>query len=263
VLTVAAGDGTEVRATDVGSGRCVLIVHPGLDDGRSWRRVAELLQPRFRVVVLHRRQYRMDLPGGCSIAQEAADVVALAGAVGEPVLLVGHSSGGLVALEALLAAPPSFAGALLYEPPIETAPGEFRPAVQRAEAALRRRNPGRALTIFFRDVVRVPASVARLSGVALGLLPRWRALAARQIADLAAIDDIGVAFDRYGAIETRVVLLTGDRSRPHLRRRIGALAAALPRARTVVLHDQGHDANRRAPAVVAAEIEALAAEVES
>jgi pimeloyl-ACP methyl ester carboxylesterase len=261
VLTVGADDGTEVRASDDGAGRCVLIVHPGLDDGRSWRAVADLLVPRFRVVVVQRRQYRLDLPGGCSLAQEAADVVALARAVSEPVLVVGHSSGGLVALEALLQAPSSFAGAVVYEPPIELQPGEFGPAVQRAQDAVRSGRPGRALTIFFRDVVRVRAATAWISGQLLGRLPRWRELAPRQIADLAAIDEVGVPLDRYAAIEAPVVLLTGDRTQPHLGRRTRALAAALPHARTVVLPKQGHNANRRAPAAVAGAIEAAAAAV--
>jgi pimeloyl-ACP methyl ester carboxylesterase len=130
--------------------------------------------------------------------------------------------------------------------------------VRRAQDALRAHRTGRALTIFFRDVVGVPASTAALSGSVLGLLPHWRALAARQIADLAAIDDVGVALDRYAAIDVPVVLLTGDRSRPHLGRRTRALAEAIPRARTVLLRGHGHDANRRAPAEVATEIEALA-----
>ena len=258
MLTVPAGDGTEIRADDDGAGSCVLIVHPGLDDGRSWRPVAELLALRFRVVSVHRRQYRLDLPGGCSIAEEAADVVALARAIGAPLLLVGHSSGGLVALEALLQAPDSFAGAVLYEPPIETAPGEFRPALQRAQSAVRAGRMGRALAIFFRDVVGVSAAAASLSGRALALLPRWRDLAPRQIADLAAIDDVGVALDRYTAIAAPVLLLTGDRSKDHLGRRTRALADALPGARTVVLTKQGHDANRRAPATVAAQVETFA-----
>jgi alpha-beta hydrolase superfamily lysophospholipase len=36
--------------------------------------------------------------------------------VGEPVLLFGHSSGGTVALEALVASPSSFVGGMIYEP---------------------------------------------------------------------------------------------------------------------------------------------------
>src|SRR5262245_11075602 len=126
VITTTAKDGTEVRAVDQGRGPAILIVHPGFDDGSSWHRVAARLADRFRVVRLHRRQYRLDLPGGpCAIDQEVDDVLALAGLIGEPVLVVGHSSGAVVALEAL-AASDAFAGAVLYEPPVHTSPDEWR-----------------------------------------------------------------------------------------------------------------------------------------
>jgi pimeloyl-ACP methyl ester carboxylesterase len=261
VLTALARDGTQIRADDAGAGRCVLIVHPGLDDGRSWRRVATALEQRYRVVRVQRRRYRPDLAADCSMAEEADDVVALAEAVGEPVLLVGHSSGGVVALEALLRAPAAFAGALVYEAPVELSAGEFRPAVRRAQEALRAGRVGRALTIFFGDVVGVPRTEARVAGAVMGLLPRWRTLAGRQIADLAAIDDLGVRLDDYAGIRVPLVLLGGARSPAHLQARARALAAAVPGTRIVVLPDQGHDANRRAPAQVVAEIEGLAGAV--
>jgi pimeloyl-ACP methyl ester carboxylesterase len=241
--------------------RTVLVVHPGLDDGRSWQRVVAALEPRYRVVCEVRRRYRLDRPAGCSMAEEADDVVALAEASGEPVLVVGHSSGGIVALEALLRAPSAFAGTLVYEAPVELTPGEFAPAVRRAEEALRAGRPGRAPTIFFGDVVGVPRTEARLAGAVMGLLPRWRALAPRQIADLAAIDALGVRLDAYAGIRTPVLLLGGGRSPAHLRERTRALARAIPGARTVVLPDQGHAANRRAPADVVAEIDGLAGAV--
>jgi pimeloyl-ACP methyl ester carboxylesterase len=51
-----------------------------------------------------------------SIAREVDDVLAIAELLGEPALPVGHSSGAIVALEAALRSPLSFAGLLLYEP---------------------------------------------------------------------------------------------------------------------------------------------------
>jgi pimeloyl-ACP methyl ester carboxylesterase len=67
-----------------------------MDDGRSWGKVAARLAPRFRVVRLHRRQYRLDIATGSpwTIAQEVDDVLAVAKVIGEPMLVVGHSSGG-------------------------------------------------------------------------------------------------------------------------------------------------------------------------
>ena len=47
---------------------------------------------------------------------EASDVLAAGAAAGELILLVGHSSGAVVALEAALASPPRFAGLVLCEP---------------------------------------------------------------------------------------------------------------------------------------------------
>jgi hypothetical protein len=58
-------------------------------------------------VRLHRRQYRLDITTGspCSIAQEVDDGRAVARLIDEPMLVVGHSSGEVVALEAMVASP--------------------------------------------------------------------------------------------------------------------------------------------------------------
>ena len=42
-ITAVAADGTGVRAFDEGDGPVILVIHPGLDDGRSWRKVAAQL----------------------------------------------------------------------------------------------------------------------------------------------------------------------------------------------------------------------------
>lgn len=265
MLTTTSADGTEVRAIDEGQGPVILVVHPGLDDGRSWDGVAARLAGRFRVLRLHRRRYRLDLSGDppCSIAQEATDVVAVAEEVGEPVLLVGHSSGAVVALEALVAVPAAFAGAVLYEPPVVTGPplGGDTNMVQRAEAAIAAGRPGRAIAIFHRDLALVSPLAARLVGMVVAVDRRMGALAPRQIDDVAAINRLGVRLDAYARIELPVVLLGGDRSPAHLGERLDALARALPRAEPVVLHGQGHNANRGAPDQVARVVETLADKV--
>ena len=50
------------------------------------------------------------------------------------VALAGHSSGAVVALEALAAEPGVFAGAVLYEPPVATGPPDPQFANQKAPA---------------------------------------------------------------------------------------------------------------------------------
>ncbi|MDG6910296.1 MAG: alpha/beta hydrolase, partial [Nitrososphaerota archaeon] len=124
VITVSSRDGTSVQATDEGEGPTILVLHPGLDDGASWERVASRLASRFRVVRLHRRPYRLDLPNDprLSMALEVEDVQAVLREIGGRVLLVGNSSGAVVALEVLVASPTAFAGAVLYEPPLVIGP---------------------------------------------------------------------------------------------------------------------------------------------
>src|SRR5580692_4516900 len=121
-VMATAADGVGVRAFDEGDGPVILVIHPGLDDGRSWGKVATRLSSRFRVVRLVRRHYRLDLPEpeSYSLSGEVADVLAIAGLIGEPMVLAGHSSGGVVALEALVRSPGPFAGAVLFEPPVAT-----------------------------------------------------------------------------------------------------------------------------------------------
>ncbi len=55
-----AADGTNVQAYDEGVGPVILIVHPGMDDGASWAKVAAGLSDRYRVLRVRRRQYRFD-----------------------------------------------------------------------------------------------------------------------------------------------------------------------------------------------------------
>ena len=142
-----------------------------LTTGSRGRKVAARLSGRFRVVRIVRRQYRLDRPAPVpySIAREAGDVLALAADIGEPMVIVGHSSGGVVALEALAAAPAAtFAGAVLFEPPVAIGPppGGEAPGgqasgdepIDRARAAVAAGQPGKAMQIFVRDVVGMPAA---------------------------------------------------------------------------------------------------------
>ncbi len=119
LLTTMAADGTSVRVEVEGVGRTILILHPGMDTGKSYTRVAAILAKRYRVIRLHRRQYRLDLKADplhgspCTVADEVAHVLAIVKTIEEPIFLYGHSSGGPVALETLLASPSSFAGAMI------------------------------------------------------------------------------------------------------------------------------------------------------
>jgi hypothetical protein len=54
-LTTTAADGTGVRALAGGQGPVILILHPGMEAGTRYQRVAALLSERFPAVRLHWR----------------------------------------------------------------------------------------------------------------------------------------------------------------------------------------------------------------
>lgn len=266
MLTAISTDGTEAWAHDEGRGRVILILHPGMDDGTTWRKVASLLSRRFRVVIAHRRRYRLDLPAVRSIAAELDHIRALVRAIDEPILLVGHSSGAIVALEALANMPTAFTGAVLYDPPISTAAlplstpsTKDRPgSVERARAAVAAGKMGRAFLIHTREVLRLPTVVGWLSALLASAIPRWRARVPAQVEDLAAIVELGDRLEVYAGIETPTIALSGERGQGDLHERLRALVDAVPHAESVLIPKQAHSAHRKAPAEVARVIETLA-----
>lgn len=248
MITTISADGTEVRALDSGQGPTILVVHPGMDDGSSWQKVTAVLAREFRVLTVLRRQYRLDITKSApaSIADEVADIKALVESVGKPVLVVGHSSGAVVALEALAALPTSFIGGVLYEPPLRIDGPVGGAALLSAQAAIAAGKPGKAMQIFTRDMVGLPEWQAGLVRMFVGASPRMRRLAPRQMDDNTALEQLGLRLDLYEQIQAPVLLVGGDKSPAHLRRRLDVLARTLPRAERHVLRGQGHSANLRA-----------------
>lgn len=268
MITVVSADGTDVPVRDEGSGPAILMVHPGLDDGSRSRKLAAILAQRFRVLRPHRRQYRLDLKTDgvpCSVGQEADDVLAVARVVEGPVLLYGHSSGAVVALEALAAAPSSsFSGAVIFEPPAMIGPppaGEGGEVITRARAAIAAGRPGKAMRIFTRRGVGLPWWQATLMGTVAGAVPRLRQFVPCQIDDLEAIQRLGVRLDTYAQITVPTVLLGGDRSPVNLAERLDALKRVMPHSERVVMHKRDHGADLRGPEDVARVVETLADKV--
>lgn len=267
-LLVDGADGRPIPVTDEGHGPAVLLLHAGSADRLSWARVAAALATRFRVLRFDRWTYRDGhgdaAPAGAeAMAAEVGDVLAVAAAAGVRPLLVGHSSGAVVALESALAAPSAFRALVLYEPPVAVDEPLGGEALRRARAALDAGDPDRAIVIHMREI----AGVGRLMVAALRRVPpAWQVVrghAAAQITDDEAIESLGVGLGRYARLDMPVLLLGGDRSPAHLRRRLDALAAVLPQLEeVVVLEGQGHLANLRAPGEVAGVIAAFADRLE-
>jgi pimeloyl-ACP methyl ester carboxylesterase len=267
VDTIISSDGTGVRVYDQGDGPAILIVGPGLDDGSRTKKLADFLAKRFRAIRLCRRQYRLDLKTDgepCSMTQEVDDVLALAQHVGPPLVIYGHSSGGTVALETLVASPSTFAGAVIFEPAIVNdtpLAGEQQLIITRARAALAAGKPGKAMAIFARDTVGLSAWRARIVGMLTVLVPRYRRLVPCQIDDLQAVDELGNRLDAYAKITVPTLLLGGDRSPARLTASLHALEQVMPNVERLVMHGLDHGADLKAPKRVAGIIEVFANKV--
>lgn len=281
LLTATAADGTSVRALDEGEGRVILILHPGMDTGKSYTKVAAKLADRYRVIRLHRRQYRLDLKADprrgspCTVAEEVEHVLAVVKVVGEPVLLFGHSSGGPVALEALLASPASFVGGMIYEPasvidgagglrlagdPIERN-GELGEGMRRARQALAGGKPGLALRIFTHIAAGWPSWLANPAGWLVALFPTYRELIPCQVDDLEAMERLGLRLDAYAKLNLPMGMVGGEKSPAMLKEIVAAVADVLPRVERTTLSRQGHSCNVYDPEQLANVIEKFAGRV--
>ena len=246
-MRIRSDDGFTVSAYDEGSGPVpVIIIGGGMDDGRSYARLAAELAATNRVLRVVRRQYDPKAARWrpVQIADEVSDVIALARLVGRPCYLFGHSSGGVVALETALAAPDLVDALAVFEPAIDLAALPLgRPeATAAARQAVDAGRTGRALEIFLRDVVQMPRTTAKLARL-LTLSTRFRTqLIPGQIADQEALKRLGDRLAAYARITQRVLIVAGSKSPRHLRDRADLLQGTLPSSELRQLDRVGHGA---------------------
>jgi pimeloyl-ACP methyl ester carboxylesterase len=167
------------------------------------------------------------------MAGEVADVLAIASALDGPMLLVGHSSGAVVALQSALAAPSRFAGMLPHEPPVAVTEPLGGDALRQARASLDAGDLDGA--IHSRDVVGSALLMMAPMRVVASLRHCMRRCAAVQIADDDALELLGVGRDRYAQLNLPMLLLGGARSPAHLCVRLDALADVLPHLDSAVI----------------------------
>ena len=248
---VVSADGTAIAYERTGHGPPLVLLHGTGRDRAYWARSLPALARHATVYAVDRRGR-----GGSgdtdryALEREVEDVLAVLGAIGAPAHLLGHSYGGIVALDAAARAE-RLRSLILYEPPFSVGLDGVPPDLgDRLEALLAAGDREAVLVAFLREGPRFPpAEIA-----AQRARPDWPdRLAYAHTLPRETQTVRGYAFDagRAAGLRWPTLLLLGSESPPFFRQAIEALHAALPRSEVTVLQGQHHNAMQTAPELFA------------
>lgn len=261
VETITAPDGTQIATYTRGSGLPLVVVQgTGGAKPDVWPAFS-MLAERFRVTTMDRRG--RGASGDANMydpAREYEDVAAVvdyvADATGEPVNLLGHSFGGLLALEAALLTD-SIGKLVLYEPALGTF-GYLDPEdgyVNRLQALLDGGDVEGVVLTHYRTVGLTDEEIEQMKST-----PVWqeRLDTARTIPrEIRAFYNYIFNASRFENLTVPTMFLLGSNSPDFMKAATEAGNAALPDSRICVLKGQEHVAMYAAPALFVQEVEAF------
>ena len=227
-------------------GPLLVLVHGSLDRCAAFARVvaAEALAG-LHTIRYDRRGYGRSVDVGPPAGLDAHVDDLLGIADGRPVVLFGHSFGGLVSLVAATRAPDLVRAVAAYEPPQPWLP--WWPGTSAGGAAARAAAPADAAEAFLRRMVGDDQWEALPERTREARRREGTALAA----ELASVREARTPPLDPARLELPVVVGRGTRSSDHLRRSARELAAAVPGAELVEVDGADHGAHLTHPAQVA------------
>jgi pimeloyl-ACP methyl ester carboxylesterase len=242
--TVTSADGTPIAFARTGSGPpLVLVPGGGANDHTRWD--AGGVRPAFAE---HCTVYAIDGRGlgesgdteEYELEREFEDVAAVVESIDEPAVVLGHSSGALIALEAALRTD-NLRKLILYEPPIQVGDHDLdtEQEVAEMEALLDEGQHEQVLILFLREVADLPPGEID----ALQEAPNWQLRVEGAHTIPRAIQGVsGYELDaaRFAGLTTPTLLLAGSEGPPFHHAATEALDEALPNSRIVTFEGHGH-----------------------
>ena len=241
--TVRSADGTPIAFDRAGDGPPLILVVGALQDRSATAPLAARLVPQFTVYRYDRRG-RGDSgdTGPYSVDREIADLGAMIAEAGGAAFVFGHSSGGVLALEAA-ARGAAITRLAVYEPPYVVDPDLSRRRVALAgelDGLLAAGRPGDAVQRFLIEAVELrPDVVAMLR--ASRLWPPMQALARTLRYDLAILAGGLIPAARLAGVGVPTLFLDGAASPGWARASVRAAASVVPGARHQSLDGQDHN----------------------
>jgi pimeloyl-ACP methyl ester carboxylesterase len=237
---VVSDDGTPIAVWRSGSGQPLVLVHGAAADHSRWAPVLPALEQRFTVLAIDRRgRGRSGDAKDYALEREFEDVAAIVEWAGEAVNVLGHSYGGVCALEAALLTD-RIRKLVLYEAPMGflVSPPHV---VHRLEALLEAGQRDELVAFFMQEVAGLPPDQVEL----MRSLPAWEArLAVAHTIPREERASREYAFDpdRFRDVHVPTLLLEGGDSAEAFKVAGEAVRAALPNCRVIVMPGQRHAA---------------------
>lgn len=269
-FTVQSGSAT-LACEERGSGPCIVALHAGVADRRSWRQMGDALDG-FRLVSYDRR-------GFGTTTYEAAtegtafshidDLAAVVAAIGErQVVLVGNSMGGGLALAYALEHPEQVRALVLIAPAVDgliefdmaSVPPHLMAIWEEEQAASKAGDLDRLNQIEARLWLDGPeAPQGRVTGPARDLFLDMNGIALRA-PETGTEREVEFAWDRLDTLDIPILAILGDLDEPTALPPLEALVARAPNARLLRLPDVAHLPQIEQPEAIAALVREVASQ---
>lgn len=254
--TVTSRDGTRIAYWRSGAGPPLLLVHGMVaDHSTTWRLVLPALEQHFTVYTMDRRGRGGSGDGPAhALQREAEDVAAVVDSIGRSVNVLGHSHGGLCALEGALLTT-NLRRLVVYEGVALRGTDVFsRGAADRLQAMLAAGDVEGMLVAFLHEEAHVPREeIDLLRSQADAWAVRLRN-APTVPHEVRATERYRFDPERFRRMRTPTLLLVGEVSPPLELENARTVAEVLPEARVVVLPGQRHLAMYTAPEMFVREL---------
>jgi pimeloyl-ACP methyl ester carboxylesterase len=189
---------------------------------------------------MDRRGHGESEPGSdYSLQKETEDVLAVVNSRPGPVFVLGHSIGGVFALEAALLRS-KISKLVLYEPPLQD--GDHTAIADQMEKMIKSGDRERALEMFLSEIVKVSPKEIEV----MKARPSWPSRVASidiQIREIRALSKYTFDEQRVSTLKTPTLLLAGgNTSSPQLRQATELLMKTLSNRSLIVFDGQEHNA---------------------
>ena len=249
---------------DEGVGPAVILIHGSLSSARQWRKLADMLRGRYRVLALDLYAAAADHSetrvGEFTFADDCAFVQAMIDGCGGRVHVVGHSWGGVIAAKASFGRADAVASLTLIEPScfhlLDRASAEYREITgvhQRGRALMAAGDVTGAARLFVeywmgpKGWTGMPPR--RQEGI-LAAMPRLHQ-------DWAGTLDPNTSLDDFRAFGAATLLMHARDTRAPSARIVAMIGAAVPSAMQVEIEGGGHMSPLTNPEPVNAAIDAF------